>query len=83
MTRKMTMIKKTLMMVLMVVFGTTVSWGQITPTTDTNNPIYYLFQSFGNTSFYMRPNGTAVNTSNILTDDMKWYFLESDKTGYY
>ena len=28
MTRKMTMIKKTLMMVLMVVFGTTVSWGQ-------------------------------------------------------
>jgi hypothetical protein len=29
MTRKMTMIKKTLMMVLMVAFGTTVSWGQI------------------------------------------------------
>lgn len=52
-------------------------WGQITPTTDTSNPVYYLFQSFGNTSFYMRPNGTNVNTSNILTDDMKWFFLDA------
>ncbi len=58
-------------------------WGQITPTTDTSNPIYYLFQSFGNTGFYMRPNGTNVSTLNILTDDMKWYFLDSDESGYY
>jgi len=29
MTRKMTMIKKTLLVALMLTFGTTVSWGQI------------------------------------------------------
>ena len=53
-------------------------------TNDPSNPVYYLFQSFGNTSFFMRPDGTGkVNTSNILTDDMKWYFLESDESGYY
>ena len=58
--------------------------GQITPTTDTSNPVYYLFQSFGNTSFYMRPDGTGkVSTSNILTDDMKWYFLDSGDGYYY
>ena len=67
---------------MMMLMGVNV-WGQITPTTDTSNPVYYLFQSFGNTGFYMRPNGTAVSTSNILTDDMKWYFLDSDETGYY
>ncbi len=74
-----------LIVLLMVIGGVNNVWGQdiITPTTDTSNPVYYLFQSFGNTSFYMRPNGTAVNTSNILTDDMKWYFLESDESGYY
>lgn len=68
---------------IMMVMGVGDALGQITPTTDTNNPVYYLFQSFGNTGFYMRPNGTAVSTLNILTDDMKWYFLESDETGYY
>jgi hypothetical protein len=36
MTRKMMMIKKTLLMVLMVAFGTTVSWGQIT------DGLYYI-----------------------------------------
>ena len=62
---------------LFLLTGVTGVWGQITPTTDTSNPVYYLFQSFGNTSFYMRPNGTNVNTSNILTDDMKWFFLDA------
>ena len=48
------------------------------------DPVYYLFQSFGNTGFYMRPDGTGkVSTLNILTDDMKWYFLDSDESGYY
>ena len=73
-----------LLTLLFLLTGITGVWGQITPTTDTSNPpVYYLFQSFGNTSFYMRPNGTKVNTSNILTDDMKWYFLNSDESGYY
>ena len=69
---------------LLLMLCVNMAWGQvITPTTETSNPIYYLFQSFGNTGFYMRPNGTNVNTSNILTDDMKWYFLDSDESGYY
>ena len=74
---------RTMLMLLMMTVGASTTWGQITPTTDLSYPVYYLLQSFGNTSFYMRPNGTAVNTSNILTDDMKWYFLESDESGYY
>ena len=37
MTRKMTMIKKTLLVVLMLTFGTTVSWGQ----TDYSG-VYYI-----------------------------------------
>ena len=72
---------------LLLMLCVNIAWGQITPTTDTSNPVYYLFQSFGNTSFYMRPNNNntnaAVSTSNILTDDMKWYFLESGESGYY
>ena len=76
-----------LLLLLMVTAGATTTWGQITPTTDTSNPVYYLFQSFGNTSFYMRPNNNntnaAVSTSNILTDDMKWYFLDSGDGYYY
>ena len=50
---------------------------QVTLTTDTDNPVYYLIQSYGNTAFYMRPNGTNVTTLNILTDDMKWFFLDA------
>lgn len=73
-----------LLLLLLMTAGASTTWGQITPTTDLSNPVYYLLQSFGNTSFYMRPDGTGkVNTSNILTDDMKWYFLESDESGYY
>ena len=67
------------------------------PTTDTNNnnvideteKHYYLLQSYGNTGFFMRQNITTTTTSNVvttlnvLTDDMKWYFLESGDDGYY
>ena len=80
---------KTMLLLFLMMTGRGVNsaWGQITPTTDTSNPVYYLFQSFGNTGFYMRPNNNntnaAVSTSNILTDDMKWYFLDSDESGYY
>ena len=57
-------------------------WGQeqdlpFVPTTDPSAPHYYLIQSFVNTGYYMRPNGTKVNTLNIITDDMKWYFLKA------
>ena len=74
-----------ILLLLFVLLGTGIGnvWGQITPTTDTSNPVYYLFQSFGNTGFYMRPNNTAVSTLNILTDDMKWYFLDSGDGYYY
>ena len=71
-----------------------------TPTTDTNgNAIidesekkYYLIQSYTNTGYYMRPNAASqdltsevrVNTLNIITDDMKWYFLPvTGEDGFY
>ena len=69
------------------------------PTTDADNSgeidetekHYYLLQSYGNTGFFMRQNietttstkSDVVTTLNILTDDMKWYFLESGEDGYY
>ena len=42
-----------IVMVMMVIGGVNNVWGQdiITPTTDLSNHVYYLFQSFGNTSF--------------------------------
>ena len=56
-------------------------------TTDTNNPVYYLIQSFINTGFYMKPSvassNTYVYTHNILTDDMKWFFLDAGDGYYY
>ncbi len=81
-----------MMIVVMMMIGANV-WGQ-TPveiTTDTNGngtiedseKKFYLIQSYVNTGFYMRPNNspnsTAVSTLNILTDDMKWYFLNAGK----
>ena len=64
--------------------------GGITITTDTDNPVYYLIQSYQNTGFYMRPNNTNVTTLNSLTDEMKWFFLDagtgtegSDNVQYY
>lgn len=75
---------------LFLLTGVTGVWGQITPTTDTDNPVYYLIQSYQNTGFYMRPNGTKVTTLNSLTDEMKWFFLDagtgtegSDNVQYY
>ena len=78
-------IKNILCLMVLMTVGASSAWAQtpIVVTTDPSNPVYYLFQSFGNTGFYMRPNGTKVSTLNILTDDMKWYFLESDEAGYY
>ena len=64
--------------------------GGITITTDTDHPVYYLIQSYQNTGFYMRPNGTNVHTLNSLTNEMKWFFLDagtgtegSDEVQYY
>lgn len=64
--------------------------GGITITTDTNNPVYYLIQSYQNTGFYMRPNSTNVTTLNSVTEEMKWFFLDagtgtegSDEVQYY
>lgn len=63
--------------------------GGITITDDPNNPVYYLIQSYVNTAFYMRPttsNIGNVTTLNILTDEMKWFFLNAGKvndTQYY
>lgn len=78
MTRKMTIIKKTLLMVLMLVFGINVSWGQVTPSTS-SDPVYYLIQSTQCDAYYMRPhgNGTNVNAMNILTNDVRWYFVDA------
>lgn len=62
---------------VMMVVGVCEAWGQVTVTTDTNNPVYYLIQSYVNTGFYMRPNGANVTTLNSLTDEMKWFFLDA------
>lgn len=53
MTRKMTMIKKTLMMVLLVAFGTTVSWGQ--PDGVYNIANWYQYNSASTTNWYLVP----------------------------
>lgn len=77
-------------------------WGQITPTTDTNGngtiedneKNLYLIQSYCNEAFYMRdnnrnitpPNPSKVNTSNIVTANSEWYFLDGgsfDAVQYY
>lgn len=68
-----------LSLLLMVVVGVSGVKAQVTLTTDESNPNYYLIQSYINTGFYMRPNGTNVNTLNILNDNMKWFFLDAGK----
>ena len=81
-------LRSLLLLLVMMTFGTNVSWGQdlpFVPTTDADNSgeieetekHYYMIQSFINSAYYMRPNGTRVNTLNIITDDMKWYFLKA------
>ena len=83
MTRKMMMIKKTLMMVLMVAFGTIVSWGQ---TTDRSG-VYYIANNADNT-FYLYKS-TDLYTANqpylttlatISDDDEKAWRLQFVKT---
>ena len=75
-------------LLLMMVVGVSEVKGQVTLTTNTDNPVYYLIQSFSNTGFYMKPNvvsnTTYVYTHSILTDDMKWFFLGvPGENGYY
>ena len=66
-------------LLLMLVVGVCGVKAQVTLTTDESNPNYYLIQSYVNTAFYMCPNGTNVNTLNILNDNMKWFFLDAGK----
>ena len=79
---------RTMLLLVMVTLGVGNVWGQDLPfvvTTDADNSgeieetekHYYMIQSFINSAYYMRPNGTSVNTLNIITDDMKWYFLKA------
>ena len=81
---------KILTLALLLFAGANAAWGQVTPTTNTDDPVYYLIQSYVNTAFYMRPNGNNVTTLNSLTDEMKWFFLDagtgtegSDEVQYY
>ena len=61
---------------------------------DESEKIYYFIQSYGNTGYYMRSNAASAssgytgdvraNTLNIITDEMKWYFLPvTGESGYY
>ncbi len=79
---------RAMLLLVMVTLGVGNVWGQDLPfvvTTDADNSgeieetekHYYMIQSFINSAYYMRPNGTSVNTLNIITDDMKWYFLKA------
>lgn len=74
---------RSLLVALMMVCNFVGAWAQITPTTDTDNPVYYLLQSVQNPAFYMKPNGTKVTTMNSLTDDMKWFFMDAGDGFYY
>ena len=93
MTRKMMMIKKTLLMVLMLTFGTTVSWGQ---TPDYSGTYYIGSKAFiegsSSSNFYLCPtigwcyyvyNGeTSVEAekNNFTGTDNGQPFLTTDKT---
>ena len=79
---------KQLLLTLLLLIGVNGVWADAVPftvTTDADNngvideteKHYYMIQSFINSAYYMRPNGTRVNTLNIITDDMKWYFLKA------
>lgn len=88
-----------LLLLLMMTVGVGQVWGQepITITTDVNGngtiqdneKILYLIQSFSNEAFYIRndtKNGTKLNTSNIVTTNSEFYFLNADiidDTQYY
>ena len=61
------------------------SVGPVTTST-ADNPVYYLIQSYQTASFYMLVNGSKVNTLNVMSDNMKWYFVDAgteDDTQFY
>ena len=75
----------TLLLLLMMILGVGNTWGQepVTITTDVNNKVLYLIQSFNNEAFYIRNdtrNGSKknLNTSNIVTTNSEFYFLDAD-----
>ena len=69
----------TLMLLMLMVLAPASAWAQspIIPTTDISEKKLYLIQSQKITSFYMTVNGTKVNTANVPTADMLWYFLDA------
>ena len=88
-----------LLLLLMMTVGVGQVWGQepITMTTDkngnnkidNNEKVLYLIQSFNNEAYYIRDNnrsGSWLNTSNIVTTNSEFYFLNADiidDTQYY
>ncbi len=82
-----------LLLMVMTTIGVGEMWGEepITITTDVNGnstiqdneKVLYLIQSFNNEAFYMRNdtrNGSKknLNTSNIVTTNSEFYFLDAD-----
>ena len=56
------------------------------PTISTSsNPVYYLLQNSGTTSFYAMPYNNAENgkvtTTNVPNDDMLFYFMDAGEDG--
>ena len=75
MTRKMMMIKKTLLMVLMVTFGTTVSWGQ-----DYSGTYYIASGGRGENN---NQNATNKYTYNPSTPSNNFYLCPTEGWCYY
>ena len=64
--------------------------GPVVISESTDNPVVYLIQSYSNEAFYMRNNNRSnavkLNTSNIVTANSEFYFLDGsiiDDTQYY
>lgn len=59
--------------------------GLPTISTDSSNPVYYLLQNSGTTSFYAMPYDNTeegkVSTTNVPNDDMRFYFLNAGEDG--
>lgn len=72
MTQKMTIIKKTLMMVLMVAFGTNVSWGQI------NEGLYYIKSNAGQT-YYLCPAIGCYYNNNVDHPHLTTFETDGDQ----
>lgn len=90
---QITLLLRHLLMLVVLFLGSTAVWGQTSPvtiTTDSNNPVIYLIQSYSNEAFYMRNNNRSnavkLNTSNIVTANSEFYFLDGsiiDDIQYY